>query len=101
MNEQHTQKNDTTLKLILKRWSRPLLATLSYALMLALATTGLALMAFSVLFGVLLNSGFFTGFAFLTGGIIFTAAGTLIIVKISRQLESLLCDMEGQEQQIL
>lgn len=60
---------------------------LSYGLMLGLALAGMSLMALCVIADLCIGCGSFGGFAFLTGGMVFTTACSMLVWKLTRDLE--------------
>lgn len=62
---------------------------LSYGLMLGLAAAGMGLMALCAIAGLCFGCGTFGGFALLTGGMIFTSGCSMVLWKLTRDLEGL------------
>lgn len=97
MNEQNKEKYSAKISQIIIKWGGPMVSLFSYGLILGLAGSGLALMAVSMLFALLFDSGFFSGFGFLSGAVIFTAGGSLFLWKAIRELESFYQRLEKSE----
>lgn len=89
MNEQNKEKYSVKISQIIIKWGGLAVSLFSYGLILGLAGAGLGLMTISTLFALLFDSGFFSGFGFLSGAVIFTAGGSLFLWKAIRELENL------------
>ncbi len=89
MNEQNEKKYSNKIAQFITKWSAPFVSLLSYGLIFGLVISGLGVMGMSILVGLFIETGSLSGFGFLTGGIIFTAGGTLILWKLTRELDAL------------
>lgn len=96
METSNKEKYSIKVSQFIAKWSRPFIYLLSYGLLAGLASGGLAIMAFSVILALLFDPDLFSGFALLTGGIVFAAGGSLLLWKMSRELESFFQSLEDQ-----
>ncbi len=87
MNEQNNEKYSSRISQTIGKWGSLLLSIFSYSLILGFAVIGVGLMAFSTIFALLFDSGLFSGFGLLTGDVIFTAGGSLLLWKLCRELD--------------
>ena len=87
MNEQNNEKYIGKISQIITKWGGPLVLIFSYGLILGFAVIGLGLMASSTIFGILFGSGLLSGFGLLTGGVIFASGCSLVLRKLTGELD--------------
>lgn len=74
---------------IVRKWSGPAVSVASYGLILAFALTGLAVMGISALVWVVCDTGLFSGFGLLTGGLFLSSATALFLGKLTKAGDAL------------
>ena len=89
MNQQNNDKHISKLSQIIIKWGGLLGFLFSYGLILGLAVAGLGLMALCAVAGLFNGNDLHSGFGFLTGGVIFTAGCSMVLMKMSQDLEAL------------
>lgn len=89
MKKQTNEKRIRKINEIITKWGAPFVSLISYGLILGLAFLGIGLMGLSVMTGLFFDAGLLSGFAFLTGGLVFIAGGTITLWKMNRGLEVL------------
>lgn len=89
MKKQNNKKYLGKIRQFITKQSGLFTSLLSYGLMLGLAAAGMGLMALCVIADLCFGCGTFGGFAFLTGGMIFTAGCSMLLWKLARDLEGL------------
>lgn len=89
MKKQNHKKHLSKISQFVTKQGGLFISVISYGLMLGLALAGMGLMVLCTIADLCFGCGTFGGFAFLTGGMIFTAGCSTLLWKLTREFEVL------------